>query len=591
MSNVTSDTTKKKVSVTIDGNKYELEDGINLIAAAKAVGIDVPHYCYHPHLSVAGNCRMCQVEVVGMPKLTVGCNTFIKDGMEFKTHLSSPAVVAAQAATLEFILINHPLDCTICDQAGHCKLQDYHYEYNARPSRFIEEKEKKVKNLPLGPTVMLDGERCIMCTRCVRFCDEVTGTSELGMLNRGDRSVIAVAEGRELDNPLSGSVVDLCPVGALTHREWRFNTRIWFTEQTDGICPGCSTGCNVRIAVRDEEVVQVKARLNDSVNKEWLCDEGRYGFSRFLPKHRFLTPRVYGEDTETLDALKKLINSLDLNKPTLFLLGGDQTLENYQAIKDFTSNFKNCTVALNYRERGLNRIEKILKSPDICANFRSAQVIDLVSGNLEKEYFDACQKIMAGQFEQLFLIGDRSLAYEGVDYSTYQNSPNLGFTGEAIDLDSLRAGIRSIKVSIGFFSDIEHPLINELNFALPLRSILEQSGMMINRSGRLQWTNSISKKNAGIFPIWRWLALVGKLFASKAPFNIGLAGGVAQNIEAESIESYLNELNFIDDRSFTIACIEKLDCLTLKPDVHPDLQKISLSYLKKSSGVIVDGVF
>ncbi|MCB0340577.1 MAG: NADH dehydrogenase subunit, partial [Bdellovibrionales bacterium] len=172
----------------------------------------------------------------------IGCHTQVQEGMEVCTHNTSAVVAEAQASTLEFILINHPLDCTVCDQAGHCKLQDYHFEYNARSSRFVENKVQKVKAEPLGPHVILDGERCIMCTRCIRFCDEITGTSELGMLNRGDRSVIAVQPGKELNNPLSGTVVDLCPVGALTHRDWRFNTRIWYTKQTPGICPGCSTG-------------------------------------------------------------------------------------------------------------------------------------------------------------------------------------------------------------------------------------------------------------------------------------------------------------------------------------------------------------
>ncbi|RIL10086.1 MAG: hypothetical protein DCC75_05095, partial [Proteobacteria bacterium] len=238
---------KEMVELSIDGKPVRVAKGTNLIEAAKTIGVDIPYYCYHPHLSIAGNCRMCQVRVKGAPKMEIACNTQVRAGMEVQTHLTSQEVADSQAATLEFILINHPLDCTVCDQAGHCKLQDYHYEYNARPSRFVEDKVHKVKAEPLGPTVILDGERCIMCTRCVRFCDEVTKTSELGMLNRGDRSVIAVNPGRVLDNPLSGTVVDLCPVGALTHRSWRFNTRIWFTKQTDSICPGCSTGCNVKV--------------------------------------------------------------------------------------------------------------------------------------------------------------------------------------------------------------------------------------------------------------------------------------------------------------------------------------------------------
>ena len=236
------------VTVFIDGVEVKVPKGTNLIETAKLAGVEIPHYCYHPHLSIAGNCRMCQVQVEGQPKLTIGCNTGAAEGMKVRTQVSSEAVAEAQRATLEFILINHPLDCTVCDQAGHCKLQDYYYDYNAKPSRFLEEKVHKVKAEELGPEVMYDGERCIVCTRCTRFCEEVPKTSELGVFNRGDSSVIGAYPGKQLDNPFSGTVVDLCPVGALTHKRWRFNTRIWYTQEVDSICAGCSTGCSVKVS-------------------------------------------------------------------------------------------------------------------------------------------------------------------------------------------------------------------------------------------------------------------------------------------------------------------------------------------------------
>ena len=309
--------TQEKVTLTIDGKEISVPKGTNLIDAAKEAGVEVPHYCYHPHLSVAGNCRMCQVHVEGQNKLTIACNTGATEGMEVKTQETSEEVADAQRATLEFILINHPLDCTVCDQAGHCKLQDYYYEYNAKPSRFIEEKVSKVKAEPLGPEIIYDGERCILCTRCVRFCDEVTETSELGVLNRGDRSVIAIHEDNQLDNPLSGSVVDLCPVGALTHRRWRFNTRIWYTKEADTVCAGCSTGCNAKVSSRDNQVVHVKARLNSDVNEEWMCDEGRYGFQDFQPEVRSSTPLVKGVPSE-LEAAVKELSSVGKDKLAVF---------------------------------------------------------------------------------------------------------------------------------------------------------------------------------------------------------------------------------------------------------------------------------
>ncbi len=340
---------EEMVELTIDDKTVSVARGTNLIKAAKEAGVEVPFYCYHPHLSVPGNCRICQLEVEGAPKLMIGCHTQVQDGMVVRTHETSEKVREAQASTMELLLINHPLDCTVCDQAGHCKLQDYHYEYNAQPSRFLEEKEHKVKAQPLGPTVMLDGERCIACTRCVRFCDEVTETGELGLLNRGDRYVIAVDENRPLDNPFSGTVVDLCPVGALTHKKWRFNTRIWYTKHKDSICPGCSTGCNVKVFERDGEIVQVKARMNDAVNKEWLCDEGRYGFHRFLPEQRLLEPKLDGtavELSKAVSAAKDL-----LGEKTLLVLSPDLLLEDFAAILDLVSErMANAKVVLAYRK-------------------------------------------------------------------------------------------------------------------------------------------------------------------------------------------------------------------------------------------------
>ncbi|RMG44165.1 MAG: NADH-quinone oxidoreductase subunit G, partial [Candidatus Dadabacteria bacterium] len=395
---------KEMVTLTIDGREIQAPKGSTILQAAQRAGIEIPHYCYHPHLSIAGNCRICQVEVTGAPKMMIACHTQVQDGMEVKTHATSSAVKAAQAAVMEFILINHPLDCTVCDQAGHCKLQDYHYEYNARPSRFLEEKVHKVKAEPLGPHVILDGERCIMCTRCIRFCDEVTGTSELGMINRGDRSMIAVSPDRPLDNPLSGTVVDLCPVGALTHRDWRFNTRIWYTKQVDSICPGCSTGCNVKVAVRDNKIVGVKARLNDEVNKEWLCDEGRYGFERFLPENRLSGGLLEGKEVSAEEAITAL-SKLDI-KPSLVFLSPDLLLEDFFIAKKFIENvLKDVRVYVAYRERSLSDVEKILVSPDYAANFKGAEYFGFTVS--EENYNEGLKELAAGKAEHVLLVGER----------------------------------------------------------------------------------------------------------------------------------------------------------------------------------------
>lgn len=492
---------KETVTLTIDGKQITVAKGTNLIEAAKLAGVEVPYYCYHPHLSIAGNCRMCQLQVKGRPKLEIGCNTVATEGMEVSTQETSKDVADAQAATLEFILINHPLDCTVCDQAGHCKLQDYHFEYNAKPSRFLEEKVKKVKAEPLGPNVILDGERCIMCTRCIRFCDEVTGTSELGMLNRGDKCVIAVNQNKVLDNPLSGSVVDLCPVGALTHREWRFNTRIWFTKSTDGICPGCSTGCNVKTFERDGEIVQVKARLNSEVNKEWLCDEGRYGFMRFLPQKRQLHP-VVSEQIVSLEqavqAAKKLLPN------TLVFIGGDLLFEEYVLLKGLIeSQLTNAEVVISYKERALTDVEKILISPDYCANFRGAEFAGLVKGNLEDSYKKAVQRVLNGEVESVLILGDRGLL--------------------ASDCDSqMLVGLRRAKVSVATLTDAAHPVAKAAQVVFPGRSILEKSGILVNRKGMAQYTERALDFPDSTEPEWRILNALNSKVSGKTDRDVTL---------------------------------------------------------------------
>ena len=476
------------VNLTIDGKQVRVPKGTNLIEAAKSAGIDIPFYCYHPHLSIAGNCRMCQVRVKGAPKLDIACNTAVREGMEVATHHTSKEVDDAQAATLEFILINHPLDCTVCDQAGHCKLQDYHFEYNARPSRFLEDKEHKVKAEPLGPTVMLDGERCIMCTRCVRFCDEVTKTSELGMLNRGDRSVIAVNPGKELNNPLSGTVVDLCPVGALTHREWRFNTRIWFTKETESVCPGCSTGCNVKVAVRDQEVVQVKGRANSAVNKEWLCDEGRYGFMRFLPSDRITAPALSGKVASWELALKEVRRSFA--EDTVVFLDPALLLEEYAWVKQLLEKaMPKRRVVVAYRERTLSPVEAILVSPDYAANFRGAEFSGLVSGNLQAQYEEALQMVRSSGVRSVLLIGQGAIPEKDIDAS-------------------LLAGLRNAPLSAGLLTDAKSELVGALKVVLPARSVLEKSGLLVNRNSRLQYAERVIDAPIGTEPEWKILGRI-----------------------------------------------------------------------------------
>ncbi|MDH3252774.1 MAG: 2Fe-2S iron-sulfur cluster-binding protein, partial [Ignavibacteria bacterium] len=261
------------VKITIDGKELEVDNTRTIIQAARENGIEIPHFCWHPKLSASGNCRMCLVEVEKLPKLVIACMTQVANGMV--VHTANPKVINAREAVMEFLLINHPLDCPICDEAGECKLQDYAYEHSVGYSRFDENKVHKPKRVELGPHVLLDTERCIMCSRCVRFCDEIAGKPQLTFTQRGTHVELTTFPGEQLDNPYSMNVIDICPVGALTSREFRFKARVWEMSSTETVCPGCARGCNMYSWVRNNEILRQTPRYNPEVNDYWMCDVGR----------------------------------------------------------------------------------------------------------------------------------------------------------------------------------------------------------------------------------------------------------------------------------------------------------------------------
>lgn len=280
---------------TLNGQEIEAKNGQTIIQAAEDHGIEIPHYCYHPDLPIDGNCRMCLVDVEKMPKLTPACTTIVNDNMVVRSD--NQRVKEAVRGVLEFLLINHPVDCPVCDQAGECRLQDYYMVYGLHTSEIpLGMKVRKRKVIDLGPMVVLDQERCVMCSRCIRFCDNVTGTREMQFFGRGDHVAIGTFEDRPLDNPYSGNVVDLCPVGALTSRDFRFKCRVWFLHATDSICAGCSTGCAVRIDHRDGSIFRMIPRRNPEVNRSWLCDEGRLSFHELYRAERIQSPLLKGVD-------------------------------------------------------------------------------------------------------------------------------------------------------------------------------------------------------------------------------------------------------------------------------------------------------
>jgi len=284
---------------TVDGVEYQAEEGQTILQALDAAGVlmngvDVPHYCWHPKLAIDGSCRLCQVEVEGIPKLQIACNTPVQDGMV--VHTQNERVTRARKGVMELLLVNHPLDCPICDQAGECKLQDYAFEYGALESRTREPRRALKKKYDLGPTIMLDQERCILCRRCVRFCREVPGTGELSVFSRGDESVIDIFPGMPLENEYSMNVADICPVGALTTKDFRFKVRVWFLEDVESICGGCAKGCNIYMGVANNKVYRYVPRRNDQVNETWMCDTGRMSYKEIASEHRIERSQVRGAD-------------------------------------------------------------------------------------------------------------------------------------------------------------------------------------------------------------------------------------------------------------------------------------------------------
>lgn len=302
------------VTFMVDGKEVVAKPGTNMIDAAKTVGVDIPYYCYHPRLSVAANCRMCMVESSAAPpgKLVPACQTGITEGAKIQTR--SDKVLAQQKMVMEFLLLNHPVDCSICDQAGECKLQDYYMKYDFEPSRLEGAKILRNKRKKLNEMIVLDQERCILCTRCVRFMDEVAKAPQLGVFGRGshERVDIAPAYGK-LESNYAGNIVDICPVGALLNNDFRFRARAWFLSAAPSVCTGCSRGCSIYADFMGQDTYRFRPRENDAINKSWMCDGGRLSYKQ-LNKHRILQSSVgranEAKDVSRADAIKEASSRL-----------------------------------------------------------------------------------------------------------------------------------------------------------------------------------------------------------------------------------------------------------------------------------------
>ncbi len=312
------------VTLTIDGKEVTVPKGTLVIRAAEQLGIEIPRFCDHPFLDPVGACRQCYVEIEGQRKLFTACTTEVAAGMVVHTQNTSELAHEGQVANLEFLLINHPLDCPICDRGGECPLQDQTMAFGPGESRYIEPKRVYRKPIPLSPLVLLDRERCVLCARCTRFCDQISGDRFIEMFARGAGQQVAIAAGEDFRSPFSGNTIQICPVGALTASTYRFVARPFDVHVADGICGHCSAGCNVRVDVRRGEVVRVLARDNAEVNDAWICDKGRFAFRAADGPGRVTTPliRERGLEPASFDEVLGRVAEWSRGARVAFLTGG-----------------------------------------------------------------------------------------------------------------------------------------------------------------------------------------------------------------------------------------------------------------------------
>jgi NADH-quinone oxidoreductase subunit G len=394
-----------------------------MIQACHAVKVEVPHYCYHPKLPVAGNCRMCLVEfgtpamgpdrkpllnpdgtvkIAKSPRPAIACATPISPGMEIYTNTAG--VTDMRKAVLEFLLINHPLDCPICDQAGECKLQEYSVDYGQSQSRFVEKKVHKPKRVDLGPRIVLDDERCILCSRCVRFTKDIVGDDALGFVNRGSYNTLTHYPGKPFDNNYTLNTVDICPVGALTSKDFRFKMRVWFLKETKSICTSCGTGCNIVIGSREEKVYRYEPRENNAVNSSWMCDYGRLNYKWIGREDRLRDVRVNGATSSWATAIREISQRLSsAPKGSVAIIGSArQTNEELYLLKKLADKLGAITDSVPRRGEG----DKLLLNPDRNPNTIGSQLIGIGAKELGSNIPKIADGIKKGTIRTLIVFGE-----------------------------------------------------------------------------------------------------------------------------------------------------------------------------------------
>jgi len=515
--------------VTINEKPIEVPAGTTILQAAEKLGFAIPHYCYHPHLSIAGNCRMCLVEVEKASKLQIACQTQVAEGMV--VHTQSDKAKQAVRATLEMELINHPIDCPVCDQAGECGLQDYYMRYGLHQSRVrLSDKVRKRKVIDLGPLVVLDTERCILCSRCVRFTDEVTKTHELQFFKRGDHTEIGTLNDQPLRNAYSGNVVDLCPVGALTSKDFRFKMRVWFLKSTSSVCPLCATGCNIWVDHHEREyatsdvthslgkakgmpdmyhpggeVYRLRPRRNDELNQSWICDEGRMGYKSHGAENRLYEPLVrkdgkltWSDYGEALELLHQKLTDIKARHGGEAVAGVTSPQATNEEIYLFARYFKDVigTSLVDWRVGdGYKQIEaredEILRRADKNPNSRGASLIlKAMTKRGEKGAGEIIEAARGGKV--------KALVFQSQDWLA--RYPDQAKLKEALSKVDFSAAFATHRI----------PELDFVTLVLPQASYVEKDGSFTNYEGRVQKIQRCFPTREDAKPGWQIMASLAK---------------------------------------------------------------------------------
>ena len=467
------------VTVNIDGKEIAVPKGMNVIEAARQVGVDVPHYCYHPKLTIVGNCRMCLIEmglpavdpatkapvmdpatgkqkINWIPRPQIGCATNASAGLHIRTQ--TPQVKDCREGVLEFLLINPPLDCPICDQAGECKLQEQSTGYGRGYSRFIEQKNVKPKRTLLGPRVMLDDERCILCSRCIRFSKEIAKDDVLGFIDRGSYSTLTCYPGKKLENNYSLNTVDICPVGALTSTDFRFKMRVWFLKQTNSIDPESSVGANTVAWSREGVIYRLTPRRNDEVNDTWMADSGRVLYKAVTAADRLTAVKVNGADSALDIAVHAAGELFKSAAGAVAIVGsGRSTVEEQFLTKKLATALSASTHLVSRVGQG----DKILVSADRNPNVRGALVSGLIPALPTAQLAALGAAIDAGQVKTVVSVGE----------------------------DLFAAGLNATqlaKVAVIYLGTHANATSGSAKVLLPTLTVFEKSGTFVNQQFRLQ---------------------------------------------------------------------------------------------------------